>query len=122
MTVAEDKKRGVLYIDWRRGFMDLPSIIMLCESEHTQPGKEFIYFYPYSDEDQTLLKDDNVIAIEPSSFHTSPGITTKSGNHIFFDTAHSRYTFEEGDFGLNDSDKELLKFCAGVETNPESTN
>lgn len=69
-----------------------------------------------------MLKDENIIVYEPAHFHTSVGKITKNGTCISIDTAHSRYTFEEGDFGLNDSDKELLKFCAGVETNPESTN
>ena len=114
---AESKKAGSPYTDWRCGFMNCPGIILLCESEHKQPGMGFICFYPNSG--RSLPKDDSVIAFQPAYFHTSLGNISKNGNTIVIDTDNSRYIFEEGEFGLNESDKKLLMLCAGLHRIPE---
>lgn len=77
----------------------------------------FIYFYVNTG--RSLLEDENSIAFQPAYFHTSLGNLSKTRNNIIVDTDNSRYIFEEGDFGLCESDKEFLMFCAGLRKKPE---
>ena len=117
MIGAESRKFGLPYMDWRRGFMNCPGIILIYESERKRPGMRFIYFYVNTG--RSLLEDENSIAFQPAYFHTSLGNLSKTRNNIIVDTDNSRYIFEEGDFGLCESDKEFLMFCAGLRKKPE---
>ena len=117
MIGAESRKSGLPYTDWRCGFMNCPGIILICESEHKHPGMSFIYFYLNTG--RSMLEDEHSIAFQPAYFHTSLGNISKTGNNIIIDTDNSRYIFEEGDFGLCESDKEFLMFCAGLRKKPE---
>ena len=44
MIGAESRKSGLPYMDWRRGFMNCPGIILIYESERKRLGIEIHLF------------------------------------------------------------------------------
>ena len=107
-----NKNTGLLYSDWRSVFVNRPGLIVIFESEQKVPGRHFIYFYPH--DTNSFFTDPEVIAFGPAYFHTSIGKVSKGQNRIFIDTKNSKYTFVTGEFGLNDLDKRILLYYAGI--------
>lgn len=83
--------------DWRNEYLEWPGLIVVGESENKKPGKKFVYLYP-NDPDN---------ARQPY-LHTSLGEYIREKQYVIIDTANSKYIFEEGDFGIEQRDKELL--------------
>ena len=94
---AISKETNKEYDDWRTVYLDWPGLIVIGESEKKQPGKRFAYLYPND--------PDNVM--QPY-FHTSLGTHTRENQYVTIETTNSKYIFEEGDFGINQGDKQLL--------------
>lgn len=115
---AVNKYGGTLYSDWRNGFMNRPGLIVVYESEHKQPGKHFVYFYPK--DTNPFFMDPEVIMFEPAHFHTSIGDVTRTISRVCIDTKSSKYTFVTGRFDLSDLDKKILLYYAGIGPRPAS--
>lgn len=97
LKTAEDITTGKIYTDWRSEYYDWPGLIVIGESEHKAPGKNFIYVYLNSPG-----------SMEQPYFHTSMGDMTIEEGVITIMTNNSKYIFEEGDFDITEEQKQEL--------------
>lgn len=90
MTNATSSRTNMPYKDWRCAFLNWPGLIVICESTHKYPGKQFVTLFPQEDSVFSQPKFTTSICLDVQGDDTTFSIKTK----------RSAYLFEKGLFDL----------------------
>lgn len=92
-----NNSNGEPYDDWRMKYLDWPGLLVVGESMKNHPGKQYIYLYPNDPDSE-----------KQPYFCTSCGDIAEDSQFMTIETENSTYTYEIGDFGLTQAEKEAL--------------